>query len=313
VYFSEFTFTTSACQTQFQPLAADGLLYAVLHGEILASALDAEYVERTIGGTSWVSVSLDGFRLDPSLTSAHPSPIDLCTRGEGGIVDSNCIKEAKRVEDKPIRCIHSRKGETVGSAGYLQYPTFGSVMERVAVDRAVILFCLVLVLTYYQVGVKPQPNQYKNNVLYLVGLATYLYFTTDNNGMASPHSVAEVVRESYRAFTIVHPLTSPQIALSHFASYWVMVAAWRSKSLRNMLVWQLICEVYTAPLNEWTHHTEALHQVRCMRLAFISTVSHFVVDDVIRGYVLPPFFVYGHLLPQFLLFHLLGMVMPLPA
>ena len=116
-------------------------------------------------------------------------------------------------------------------------------------------------MTYcYQFGgVKPKQSnkQYLNNVLYLIGMATYLYFSTNNDGMFSPHhSVWDVARESYRAFTLVHPVPSSSahiMALSHFASYWFLLAAWRSRSLRAMLVWQLLYELVTAPLDEWAH------------------------------------------------------------
>jgi hypothetical protein len=316
VYFSEFTFTSAACYAHFTPWVADGLLYAAVHDdEILAAIIDDPgYVERTIGDTSWVSVALEGLRLDPVFTSAYPSPHDMCSRGrkaKGTINTSNCLEQAWRVQDQPIRCIQysSKSGEIGGSAGYVNHPTFGAVMDGVSVDRAMIVLGLILVLTYFRVGIKPQSNQYRNNVLYLIGMATYLYVSTDNDGMFSPHhTLWDVARESFRAFTLVHPmsLSSPQIALSHFASYWLVVAAWRSRSLRSMLVWLLLYELITAPLNEWAHLTEESSNVRCMRFAFISTVGHYSAEEVIRNYILPPFFVYGYLLPRFLLFLLSG-------
>jgi hypothetical protein len=141
-------------------------------------------------------------------------------------------------------------------------------------------------------------------------MATYLLFTTDNDGMFSPHhSVWDVARESYRAFTLVHPVSSSSVhimALSHFASYWFLLAAWRSRALRAMLVWQLLYELVTAPLDEWAHlHSivgeDSSSQVFCMRRAFMSTVGHYCADEVIRNYFLPPFLVYGYLLPKYLL------------
>jgi hypothetical protein len=184
------------------------------------------------------------------------------------------------------------------------------------------LLGLILALTCYNEfgGVKPKQskNQYLNNVLYLIGMAIYLLFSTDNDGMFSPdHSLWDVVRESYRAFTLVHPVSSSSahiiMALSHFASYWFLLAALRSRSLRSMLVWQLLYELVAAPMDEWAHFNlstdvadEELSKVFCMRRAFQSTVGHYCADEVIRRYVLPPFFVYGYLLPQYLLFLLYG-------
>jgi hypothetical protein len=327
VYFSEFTVTTGACELAFTPLVADGLLYAADHDdEILAAIVDnVEYVERTIRGTSWVSVALDDLHLDPILTSAHPSPLDMCSSGsskkkgrrtekEGRTIDSSkCLEQARRVQEKPIRCIHcaSTSGEIVGSAGYAKHATFGAVMEGVSFDRSLILLGLILALTYFRVGVKPQSNQYRNNVLYLIGMATYLLFSTNNDGMFSPHqSVWDVARESYRAFFLVHPISSSSVhimALSHFASFWFLFAAWRSRSLRAMLMWQLLYELVTASLDEWAHlHSTNIvvdesSQVFCMRRAFMSTVGRYCANEVIRKYVLPPFLVYGYLLPRYLL------------
>jgi hypothetical protein len=198
---------------------------------------------------------------------------------------------------------------------------FGAVMEGVFFDRAIILLGLSLALTcYYQLGgVKPKQSkkQYLNNVLYLIGMAIYVLFSTD--GMFSPdHSLWDVARESYRAFTLVHPVSSSSahiiMALSHFASYWILLAAWRSRSLRAMLVWQLLYELVTAPLDELAHYNlstdEADNKERskvfCMRRAFQSTVGHYCADEVSRKYVLPPFFVYGYLLPRYLIFLLSG-------
>jgi hypothetical protein len=127
MYFSEFTFTSAACKHDFTPRVADGLLYAALHGdEIWAELVHdddavAEYVERTINGVSWVSVALDDLRLDPVLTSAHPSPLDMCSSGskkKGRRIKKECLEQAKRVQEQPIRCIHffqqERRGFWIG-------------------------------------------------------------------------------------------------------------------------------------------------------------------------------------------------------
>jgi hypothetical protein len=50
VYFSEFTFASNACEMYYEPLVADGLLYAILHEKIDPLLVDAGFVERTING-----------------------------------------------------------------------------------------------------------------------------------------------------------------------------------------------------------------------------------------------------------------------
>lgn len=97
VYFSEFTFTTSGCWKDFQPLTADGLLYAIAHGQIPADvAASPEFVERTLGRESWVLVrefngnrahggdvkknyvSTNDSKTAAANVTAFSSPVDLC-------------------------------------------------------------------------------------------------------------------------------------------------------------------------------------------------------------------------------------------
>lgn len=276
--------------------------------QALAASASAEYVEQAIGNMSWALVPMDQIRLIPSDAQLFPSPVDLClglVKKQGGNETSlhyaACIDAAREVVESPLRCvIVGQSGETVVPIGAEQVPTFWSVMERVDCGLAIAVLAAVCLLTYFRIGVKHQPNQYRNNFFYLVVMAIIIYFTTPNTGFFSPNSIMTIVQESYRAFTIVHTMSSPWISLSHFATYWFKVAAWRSKSLRNMLFWQLLVEIVSAPVNEYAHHTEELNEIRCMRMAFINSAKHYAFDDMIRVYVLSPFFVYGYLLPKFL-------------
>jgi hypothetical protein len=66
-------------------------------------------------------------------------------------------------------------------------------------------------------------------------------------------------------------------------------------------------------MDEWAHFNlstdvadEELSKVFCMRRVFQCTVGQYCADEVIRCYVMPPFFVYGYLLLQYLLFLLYG-------
>ncbi len=58
----------------------------------------------------------------------------------------------------------------------------------------------------------------------------------------------------------------------------------------------------TASINEFAHLVEHQDVVHCTRVAFKESAKRYAFDDLIRGYVLPPFFVYGYLLPKFIWF-----------
>lgn len=261
-----------------------------------------DVVEQANGDKSWAVVHLDNLSLVPERSAVYDSPDDLCQGLKNDSFRKSCQEASLVVKSSPLRCIIFENTETTRSIGAKKVPSFQSVMERVDWGYALTLLVIVAILTYFKVGVQHQKNQYLNNCLYIGAMFFVVYFTKPTEGFFSSNSITSVVKESYRAFTIVHPVSSPWIAMSHFATYWFKIASWRAKSFRNMLAWQLLVEWVTAPVNEFAHHLEEHNDVRCMRIAFISTVKHFAVDDVIRVYVLPPFFVYGYLLPKFL-FH----------
>jgi hypothetical protein len=304
VYFSEFTFTTDHCSLEFQPRVADGLLYAILHGEIPMSAVDAEFVERTIGDTSWVYVPLDGIQLDSSATTTHPSPVDLCARFSDRH-RGECYNAARAVEDHPLRCLAS-KGDLYSSIGQFKSPTFQSVLARVDWPWACGIVVLLIILNALGIGgrEKRQHRQYLSNMAYLAMVVLYKRSSPKSSGFWSPDSLFMTIQESYQVFTIVHPPSSSFIAITHIATYWFEVAAWRAKSLRWMLFWYLMYELVASYVNEFSHHLEEDNSIRCMRVSFIRNMKQYAVDDFIRAYLLPPFFVYGYLLPKFLFYFL---------
>jgi hypothetical protein len=332
IYFSEFTFTTAACAFGFRPRVADGFLYALDH-ELLSptSIITPDFVRDTILGTSWVHLSfLPGqseIRLNLTSIAGFPSPVDLCrgaTNTHHCNASTNCLSAAKSMASNDLRCIVSQhqtsddrsKSITFTALGAPRRPTLPSVWSRVESGKILtLLFLFVLsrgktIKRNKDEDGKPviphiQYNRLQANVLYLVGMALYMYCTTPSVvGMCSSHSIRHVVHESFRVFQIVHPISSPLILCSHFGTYWTLFAAWKASSLQNMLCWQYVHELVTTFVNEYTHHTEALHTVRYTRLVFIDTMQRYVLDDVIRAYVLPPFFVYGYLLPKFVLYQL---------
>lgn len=196
--------------------------------------------------------------------------------------------------------VSEENGKKLTSFGAPLRPTVASIAEQLNPFRVLLLVVVACALTYFNVGTKHESNQYRNNTLYLLGLGMAVYATTsDIEGLYSGRSPYLLAKESFVAFRNVHPMTSPAIALSHFATYWFQVAAWRSKSVRNMVVWRILSEVVTGAVNEYTHHLERQSEVRCMRLAFIGAMHNYVYDNILREFIVPPFFVYFYLLPTF--------------
>lgn len=315
VYFSEFTFTTNYCSrgVGFHPRVADGLLYAVAHDEVKPSQITPEFVEKTIGATSWALVSLKNeVHLVREESKPFPSPIDLCEKVGGASYNlpkfattprvQECLAKLEEVKDEPLRCVikdNEDPERPLRALGVKKHPSVKSVMARVDWGRAIILLTIVCFLTYTGRCTEHERNQFLNNALYLAFMTVVIYTTTNVEGIWSGNSLFTIVGESYRAFVHVHPNESPLVAISHFGTYWFYIASWRCKSLRNLLFWQFMIELVTASVNEFTHHTEAQNDVRCMRIAFIGAFKSYAIDNILRVYICPPFFVFGYLLPKF--------------
>jgi hypothetical protein len=327
VAFSELTFTTTACKTNFFPIVADGLLFALNTKEVDPTAVTAEFVEEVISGTSWVKVEMDPFVRRPKADRGYPSPVDLCYTGTrikvfgqlpGNFLDAECIREARALnkdardrkrnahpkQSKPLRClVVTNDGQpSKGLAVEKAIPWSQVFMEHVDIDRVVTLAAILLVLYKFPnlQGKHPKQNRIVKFVLCLVGMAAFMYIRTNHNGFSSGQSLQKIVGDSFYAFQMVHPMASTWVVLSHLATYWFLVAAWFSRDLKTTIVWFILYETVTASVNEYTHHREEDNPVHCMRAVFIDTMRNYVLDDLIRWYILPPFFVYGYLLPKFL-------------
>ncbi|CAJ1969438.1 unnamed protein product [Cylindrotheca closterium] len=318
VYFSEFTYTGSACQGRFVPWVSGGLLSALYEGRVNPDIITPQYVKDTIQGRSWSYSPMHGLALIPQNASSHPSPVDLCSAiysENDAELQEHCLGKLQGVVTEfPLRCIASNyigdrehRHASLTFIGVLKYPTFSALVQRVDWDRAIVLIALICYLTYNQIGTKHQQDQYRNNAIYLFIMSIYMYLSTNHNGYFSQISVFDVVHQSFQAFKAVHPTSSPFICLSHFAVYWFNIASWRSKSLRNLLFWQLCVELVSASTDEFAHHFEDLNHVRCMRLSFIHRMQNYVIGELIRKYVVPAIFVYLYLLPAFL-FHWAGVL-----
>ena len=127
----------------------------------------------------------------------------------------------------------------------------------------------------------------------------------------SHHSILDTTKQSFRAFAYVHPMESTHIALCHFATYWFKIASWNSKSPRNLLLWQFLVESVTASVNECSHLIESDNAVHCTRVLFKNSVKMCAFDNLMREYILPPFFVYGYLLPKFTFYWICKVPFPL--
>ncbi|KAL7517745.1 hypothetical protein ACHAWX_002640 [Stephanocyclus meneghinianus] len=317
IIFSEFTFTTGFCEDTlaFNPRVADGLLLAVENGSIDPSRATPEFVKNTIHGTSWVFFTLrNGRTVFPASSKAFPSPVDLCEFVNANISYhdkhweqneevKHCLSVAKEAAILPLRCVMgSDETSTLRAISDHNIATISSIMGHIDWRRALALFIAIGFLTKTKVGTQPQKNQYTNNILYYFVLALFLRLTLPNvKGMFSTYLIIAIVRQSFEAFRYVHPMESPRIALSHFATYWFRIAALRSKSLRNLLFWQLLGETVSAFFNEYCHLLEEQNIVHCTRAGFIVTMKEYAFDNLIREYIVSPFCVYGFLLPKFVM------------
>lgn len=189
------------------------------------------------------------------------------------------------------------------------------ILQRVDWPWAVSLI-LILLISY---ATKKGGNVIQSNTerliivtLYLMAVILYKKLQDSNNGWISPSNFesnttipfATTIMDSYYAFTIVHPLDSTLLILSHIGTYWFQLAAWYSaKTPRRILLWYLMYEVITSFCNEYLHNnTQDLDQAttRCTRVSYVHDMKQYAVDDMIRAYLLPPFFVYLYLMPKFI-------------
>lgn len=307
VYFSEITFTRGKCRTYFQPLVADALLYAMSNDILAAKSITADYVEKTVADRSWVHVSFD---LGEPLLSTNkvvnatgfPSGPDLC--GNQTTANSSvCDHTIDSVASWDLHCVISKEN-ALTAVGQSKIRTIGRLVQKI--DWLLVLG-LVVLLVFVKFGHKTrqldQPgSQVFHCFLYLAAVAVFKTFQTNSAGLLSPRPIWYTVVESYQAFKIVHPVTSPAIAISHFATYWISVGAFFSKRLTTMLILWCLYEVCTAFVNEYFHFGEEDDSVRCMRVSFILYTKEYAINDVVRVYLLPPLFVYGYLLPKMMLY-----------
>jgi hypothetical protein len=281
-----------------------------------AKAFTSEHMDRTLADRSWVKVSWD--RRDPHVrdtmtVTGYSSAMDLCLSQtnqtvENLQVDDVCTNQAQSITNFSLHCMYHIQGRMGFTAvGQESSPTMDLMLYQLNWPWAFGVVAMLFYLTNRQNDkIKPagayQHCQLGNNCAYLGLVVLHKAHHSDSAGLWNPESTLWfTVVQSYEIFTLVHPVTSSAIALSHFATSWTAFAAFRARSLRGMLFWWFCFEVCTVFVNEYFHYDEADNAVQCMRVSFISDAQHYAINDVIRMYILSPFFVYGYLLPTMLL------------
>ena len=311
VYFSEFTFTRNLCKTHSTPKIADSLLYFIDHEMIHTSQVTASFVEQTIADRSWVHVALDSKEAADSgakmlATTKYPSSLDLCKALNGTKPKmSHCLGTVDPIKTFPLHCV-STKGGRLLATGIWKNNRAARVFVKIDWMLATGLLVLWAACKITAKGTQ-QRHQVWNCILYLTVVVIYKWHLDINEGLLAPTSLWTTVTESWYAFTVVHPTSSPAIALSHFGTYWVSVAAFRSRCLQSMLLYWCCYEVATSFINEYFHLGEEDDGIHCARATFIASAKHYAVNDVIRVYLMPPLLVYGYLVPKMLL-HWLGLL-----
>lgn len=311
VYFSEFTFTRNICKTDSSPKIVDALLYFADHKLIKPHQMTAQFVEQTLADRSWVQVALDSndvrFPDTPSMfdTQSYPSSFDLCKNMKEADADERkrCLQTVDPIKQYSLHCVASKNGALL-PVGIWKDDRFRRIFAKIDWFLAAGLAGLWVFCKISFRGLQKR-HQVWNCFMYLGVVALYKWYQDSTQGLIAPTSLWTTVTEAWHAFTVVHPVSSPAIALSHMATYWVSVAAFRSKCLQSMLIYWFCYEVATSFINEYFHFGEEDDGVHCARVTFIAAARHYAINDVMRIYLMPPILVYGYLLPKMVL-HWLG-------
>jgi len=291
------------------------LLRGVQDGrDVVTSALlTPRYMEQVVNADSWVLLDRSQ---SPSVkavaATTHFSAEDLCHDEAAAPNASNnqqlCPNSDMTTvqEDFSIRCVSVQDHDITKAVGQWRITTIETVMVRVDWPWALGLVAVLVLLTVTGMGNKEQSVPVRCLVIgtYLAIVVLYKYVQPSNTAFLSPQSISTTVVESFHAFVAVHPFASQLVVWSHIATYWFEVQAWRSKSLKGILLWYLMYELVASFVNEYTHSMEEDLAVRCTRVSFIGDMKQYAIDDVVRAYLLPPFFCYGYLLPKLILHYM---------
>lgn len=298
--------------TSSLPLKLRLLLEGAREGHVAHAVLTPHHVERIVNDKSWALIQPAKTTSSLSTPTTHEDASSLCQEFTSHVItDESTTAQCKAddyhalEQDFPIRCLSvDSNSQKISAVGQWRLPTFETVIVRVDWPWALGLFFLIVVLQLTNSNETLSRHRHAvplTVLFYLAAVVVYKYIQPSNAGLFSPESISSTIMDSFYAFTVVHPMTSPWIALSHIFTYWFEVAAWRSKSVQGVLLWYLAYELGASYINEYMHITEHDTAIRCTRVSFVHGMKQYAVDDVVRAYLLPPFFVYLYLLPKLIL------------
>jgi hypothetical protein len=315
IYFSEFTYTSNGCRYYYDPLVADAFLYGALYQIFKPNQLTPTFIEAAINQRFWYIIPFmqhanikdnktHNALWQNSLITAHPNDWTTCRRAKWHIstnATDQCFAAVSALDKRyPIRCIGVNSDDLV-VLGLTRVASLREAMARVDWLWAAAVLAVVLILVSTGTGSSEKEWQVGTVLVYLAAVTLYKYVQPNSLGLFSSDSLWRSALDSYYAFASVHPMTSQFIGWMHVATYWFQVAAWKAKTIRGVLFWYLMYESVASFANEFMHLTEEDRQVRCLRATYVHLARRFAVNDVLRAYLLPPFFVYLYLLPKLLL------------
>jgi hypothetical protein len=261
------------------------------------------------GKDDWIRVDQSFDRYSTGFNrDCYPSADALCEDVYGGRADK-CMKMANRILDRKIRCLLTKGKDYSNFLGRRRETDPIKRLKRNAKDRKVQVFAgmiLLLTLSHYFYRKERKRSQVLNCILFSIFMLTFdgiRYKTTFSNFLNPNESMWVTCVESFKTFKAVHPMSSPMIAISHFATYWVAVAAFLTRSMRMMIFWWLCYFLAVSSINEAFHEGEEDGSIQCMRTSFIIHSKKYLVNDFVRADILPPFFVYFWLLPNMLVYY----------
>lgn len=315
IFFSEFTFTTGACDSEytFKPAVAGGLLYAVHHGLIPAEvARRPEYVENVIGGMgSWCLAEVDknkgislqrmkfrGANNTRQSTSHFPSPLDLCDHYvdeylRGATVKREpdyCSNIARRVSNYTLRCMNVDKKGELSSYGMHRHPTMKQVAKKLAWYRISTMVVILLVMFLSNFGSqKDRATTLLFNLALALGIA-HLHSRLYGYGKLN-FSPRYTLKESYNMFHSLRPFESKIVSTIRLVTSWVYLTPWLAKTPRRALFCWLAIDVIVKYICEWSNQYDPT-DLRCISVAFINRMPGAAGDTLFRQFILEPLFVY---------------------
>jgi hypothetical protein len=314
IYFSEFTYTSNGCKYYYNPLVADAFLYGALYEIFKPSQLTPTFIEAAINQRFFYIIpfmqhinSIDGkihnALQDIRFITAHPNDWTTCRRAKWQIstnATEKCFDSVISLDKQyPIRCIGVTETELY-VIGQWRVASFWSTIERVDWRWAVAVGTVFLIFLVTEAGDNRKRGQLGTLAIYFAAVFMYKFIQPNAKFLRSL-SVTSTIKDSFNAFSKVHPMTSPLSGWVHVATHWFQIAAWFSRTPKGILFWYFLHELVMNIVHEYVHLEEEDRQLKCLRVAFIEIQKQFTIDDMLRSYIISPILVYTYLLPKLLL------------